>query len=253
MSTLEGSTEYYGLTELFDQLYDSSFNSKPIKKLYQFIVLKQNILLAYRNIKRNSGSKTPGVDGITILDIEKLEENEFVEIIRTKLSNYQPGVVRRVYIPKRNGKQRPLGIPNLYDRIIQQCIKQVLEPIVEAKFFKHSYGFRPLRSVEQAMGRLHSVINNVQLHYVVDVDIKGFFDNVNHQLLRRQIWNMGIQDTKVLAIISKILKAEIVGIGIPTKGTPQGGVLSPLLANIVLNDLDQWIASQWENFPSKHK
>lgn len=253
MSTLERSTEYYGLTELFDQLYDSSLNSKPIKKLYHFIVLKQNILLAYRNIKRNSGSKTPGVDGITILDIEKLEENEFVEIIRTKLANYQPSAVRRVYIPKRNGKKRPLGIPNLYDRIIQQSIKQVLEPIVEAKFFKHSYGFRPLRSVEQAMGRVHSVINNVQLHYVVDVDIKGFFDNVNHQLLRRQIWNMGIQDTKVLAIISKILKAEIVGEGIPTKGTPQGGVLSPLLANIVLNDLDQWIASQWENFPSKHQ
>lgn len=253
MSTLERSTEYYGLTDLFDQLYESSLNGETFRELYQFIVLKQNILLAYRNIKRNSGSKTPGVDGITISDIERLNENDFVEIIRANLSNYRPGPVRRVYIPKKNGKKRPLGIPNLYDRIIQQTIKQVIEPIVEAKFFKHSYGFRPLRSVEQAMGRMHSVINNVQLHYVVDVDIKGFFDNVNHNLLRHQIWNMGIRDTKLIAIISKILRAEIVGEGTPVKGTPQGGVLSPLLANIVLNDLDQWIASQWENFPSKHR
>ncbi|MBC2262758.1 group II intron reverse transcriptase/maturase [Listeria sp. FSL L7-0091] len=253
MSTLERSTEYYGLTGLFDQLYESSLNGKTFNKLYQFIVLKQNILLAYRNIKRNSGAKTPGVDDMTILDIEKLDENVFVEIIRDKLSSYQPGSVKRVYIPKRNGKKRPLGIPNLYDRIIQQAIKQVLEPIVEAKFFKHSYGFRPLRSVEQAMGRIHSLMNNAQLHYVVDVDIKGFFDNVNHNLLRRQIWNMGIRDTRLLSIISKILKAEIVGVGIPIKGTPQGGVLSPLLANIVLNDLDQWVASQWEKHSSKYK
>ncbi|WP_167630106.1 group II intron reverse transcriptase/maturase [Listeria valentina] len=253
MSTLERSTEYYGLTVLFDQLYESSSNGKTFNKLYPFIVLKQNILLAYRNMKRNSGAKTPGVDGITIADIEKLDENQFVAIIRAKLSDYQPGSVKRVYIPKRNGKKRPLGIPNLYDRIIQQAIKQILEPIVEAKFFKHSYGFRPLRSVEQAMGRLHSLINVSQLHYVVDVDIKGFFDHVNHRLLRCQVWNMGIRDTQLLAIISKILKAEIIGEGIPAKGTPQGGVLSPLLANIVLNDLDQWIASQWENFSSKHQ
>ena len=89
MSTLERSTEYYGLTDLFDQLYESSLNGETFRELYQFIVLKQNILLAYRNIKRNSGSKTPGVDGITISDIERLNENDFVEIIRANLSNYK--------------------------------------------------------------------------------------------------------------------------------------------------------------------
>lgn len=253
MSTLERSTEYYGLTKLFDRLYDESSNGKQFKKLYQFIVLKQNILLAYRQIKRNSGANTPGVDGITIEMLEELDESVFIELIRTKLSDYQPGAIKRVFIPKKNGDKRPLGIPNLYDRIIQQCIKQVLEPIAEAKFFKHSYGFRPLRSVPQAMGRVHSLINVSQLHYVVDVDIKGFFDNVNHHLLRKQLWSLGIQDYKIIAIIGKILKAEIVGEGIPTKGTPQGGVLSPLLANIVLNDFDNWVASQWEMFNSKHK
>lgn len=253
MSTLERSREYYGLTQLFDRLYDESSNGKQFKKLYQFIVLKQNILLAYRQIKRNSGAKTPGVDGITIEMVEKLDEFVFVELIRKKIADYQPGAIRRVFIPKKNGDKRPLGIPNLYDRIIQQCIKQVLEPIAEAKFFKHSYGFRPLRSVPQAMGRVQSLINNSQLHYVVDVDIKGFFDNVNHRLLRKQLWNLGIRDYKIIALIGKILKAEIVGEGIPTKGTPQGGVLSPLLANIVLNDFDQWVASQWETFNTRHK
>ncbi|MGM0113487.1 reverse transcriptase domain-containing protein [Enterococcus sp. DIV0187] len=224
MSTLERSIEYYGLTNLFDQLYEESSQGKQFKKLYQFIVLKQNILLAYRSIKRNSGSKTPGTDEMTIHEIENLSEKEFVEIIRQKLANYHPKSVRRVYIPKKNGKKRPLGIPNLYDRIIQQCIKQVLEPIAEAKFFKHSYGFRPSRNVSQAMGRMHSLINSAQLHYVVDVDIKGFFDNVNHNLLKKQLWNLGIQDYKIIAIISKILKTEIEGEGCPTKGTPQGGL-----------------------------
>jgi retron-type reverse transcriptase len=134
------------------------------------------------------------------------------------------------------------------DRIIQQCFKQVFEPIGEARFYKHSYGFRPLRSTHHAMARVQFLVNHSQLHYVVDIDIQGFFDNVNHSLLLKQLWNLGIQDRKVLACISKMLKAEIDGEGIPSRGVPQGGLLSPILSNVVLNDLDQWIAGQWENF-----
>ena len=89
------------------------------------------------------------------------------------------------------------------------------------------------------------------LHYVVDIDIKGFFDNVSHGKLLKQMWNMGIQDKRVLSIISAMLKAEVAGIGFPQKGTPQGGIISPLLSNIVLNELDWWIASQWENMPTR--
>ena len=95
------------------------------------------------------------------------------------------------------------------DRIIQQAFKQVLEPICEAQFYNHSYGFRPLRSTHHAIARVNSLINRSGLHYVVDVDIKGFFDNVNHTLLIKQLWNLGIQDRKVLRLISKMLKAEI--------------------------------------------
>jgi group II intron reverse transcriptase/maturase len=99
------------------------------------------------------------------------------------------------------------------------------------------------------MARIQFLINHSQLHYVVDVDIKSFFDNVNHRLLKKQLWNIGIQDRKVLACISKMIKSEIDGEGVPDKGSPQGGILSPLLSNVVLNDLDQWVADQWEVFP----
>jgi RNA-directed DNA polymerase len=200
-------------------------------------------------MKSNRGSKTPGTDGKTIKDIEQLTEYELVAEIQNKLKNYHPKKVRRKLIEKDNGKWRPLGIPCILDRIIQQCFKQVLEPIAEARFYKHSYGFRPLRSTHHAMARVQFLVNQASMHYVVDIDIKGFFENVNHTLLLKQLWNMGIRDRKVLACISKMLKAEIDGEGIPAKGVPQGGLLSTLLSNVVLYDLAHWVAGQWEFFP----
>lgn len=125
----------------------------------------------------------------------------------------------------------------------------MLEPIAEAHFYNHNYGFRPLRSTHHAMARVQFLVNQSKLHYVVDIDIKGFFDNINHTLRIKQLWNLGIRDRQVLACISKMLKAEVDGEGIPTKGSPQEGLLSPLLSNVVLNELDQWVANQWELFP----
>lgn len=134
------------------------------------------------------------------------------------------------------------------DRLIQQAIKQILEPICEAKFYKHSYGFRPNRSTHHALGRAANLINVGKCHFVVDIDIKGFFDNVNHNKLIRQLYTLGIRDKQILAVIKKMLRAEIEGEGKAKKGVPQGGILSPLLSNIVLNELDHWISNQWENF-----
>lgn len=125
-----------------------------------------------------------------------------------------------------------------------------MEPICEAKFYEHSYGFRPCRSAENAISYAYGLAQMNKLHYVVDVDVKGFFDNVDHRKLLRQIWTLGIRDTKLIQIIKAMLKAPIVipngETVLPSKGTPQGGILSPLLANIVLNELDWWIASQWD-------
>src|SRR5699024_4546521 len=241
--------DYYNMTELFTDLHEKASNNESFNRIYEMITSRENILLAYRTVKSNKGSKTSGTDGKTIKDIKRLTENELVKAIQTKLKNYHPKKVRRKWIEKDNGKLRPLGIPCILDRIIQQCFKQVLEPIVEAHFYKHSYGFRPLRSTHHAMARVQSLINQSQLHYVVDVDIKGFFDNVNHTLLIKQLWNLGIHDRKVLACIAKMLKAEIDKEGMPSKGVPQGGILSTILSNVVLNDLDQWVAGQWEFFP----
>lgn len=237
----------------FDKLYESSQKGKVFTKLFDIISSRDNILLAYRTIKSNKGSKTSGTDGKTIKDLEILTEDDLVRYIQNSMKNFQPGKVRRVYIPKQNGKVRPLGIPTIRDRIIQQSFKQVLEPICEAKFFRHSYGFRPHRSAHNAIARAQQLVNFAQCQYVIDVDIEGFFDNVNHKKLRQQIWTMGIQDKRVLKIIDLMLKSEIEGEGKPKKGTPQGGILSPLLSNIVLNELDHWVSSQWEDFQSENE
>ena len=243
------------MQEVFDELFAKSKENHHFNNLFSLITDERNILLAYRNIKANKGSKTAGTDKYVIDNYKTMNKEEFINLIRTSLKDYKPKAVRRVMIPKgvESNKFRPLGIPTMLDRLIQQMFKQILEPICEAKFYKHSYGFRPLRSTKHALARVNFLVNISQLHYVVDVDVKGFFDNVNHRVLMKQIWNMGIHDRQVLAIISKMLKAPIKGVGIPTKGTPQGGILSPLLSNIVLHDLDMWVSNQWETFETHHK
>ena len=238
---------------IFDDLYNKSKNKHHFSDLMKYITSENNILLAYRNIKKNKGSTTVGTDKKDISYLKEMDKGTLIEYFQNKFNNYIPKSVRRVDIPKSNGKLRPLGIPCIDDRIMQQCIKQVLEPICEAKFHKHSYGFRPNRSTDHAIARCMKLMNHSQLHYVVDIDIKGFFDNVNHGKLIKQLWTIGIRDKKLISIISKILKSEIKGIGTPTKGTPQGGIISPLLANVVLNELDWWLSSQWETSKTKFK
>ncbi|MGH4137117.1 group II intron reverse transcriptase/maturase [Clostridium sp.] len=246
------NNEYYNMQETFDDLYKMSCDGIKFNNLIQLIKQDENILLAYRNIKKNHGSVTAGTDGLNIEFIRNMGIENYIKYIQNKFDNYFPKSVRRVDIPKGDGKTRPLGIPCIDDRVIQQCIKQILEPICEAKFHKHSYGFRPNRSTEHAIARSMFLMNRNGLHYVVDIDIKGFFTNVNHNKLKKQLWNMGIKDKQLLSIIGKILESEIEGEGIPTKGTPQGGIISPLLSNVVLNELDWWISSQWETFETRH-
>lgn len=247
------NAEYYDFQKIQDKLYADSMQGRTFNRLVELIALPENIRLAYRNIKANSGSRTAGTDGRTIKDLEKMPDSKLVALVQRKLNWYEPQSVRRVEIPKGNDpkKKRPLGIPTILDRLIQQCVLQILEPICEAKFHEHSYGFRPNRSQEHAIALVYKNIQCSHYYYVVDVDIKGFFDNVNHGKLLKQMWTLGIRDKKLLSIVSAMLKAEVAGIGFPEKGTPQGGIISPLLSNIVLNELDWWIASQWEEFPMR--
>lgn len=255
--------EYYGMQEVFDDLYARAKGGEYFTDLMGLILSRENILLSYRNIKANTGSNTPGTDKVTIRDIGKLPSENVVEkvrfIVQGSQHGYRPKPVRRKDIPKPYDPTatRPLGIPCMWDRLVQQCIKQVMEPICEAKFSDNSYGFRPNRSVEHAIQSAYKHMQRSNLHYVIEFDIKGFFDNVNHAKLIRQIWSMGIRDKHLIWNIKRILKAPIKlpdgAIQWPDRGTPQGGIISPLLANIVLNELDHWIESQWQRNPVIHK
>ena len=181
--------EYYDFQEVLDGLYSDSLQSQQFTKLLDLIKSPENIRLAYRNIKKNKGSKTAGTDKKTIAHLEKWETEELIGYIRKRLDYYVPQPVRRVEIPKGNGKTRPLGIPTIMDRLIQQCVLQILEPICEAKFHKRSNGFRPNRGAEHAISQAYKFMQGQNLHFVVDIDIKGFFDNVNHGKLLKQMYS----------------------------------------------------------------
>ncbi|MCR6840898.1 reverse transcriptase domain-containing protein [Bacillus thuringiensis] len=201
------------------------------------------------------GSLTAGTDGMTINDIKMLSTDEVIEKVRTMFGWYEPQSVRRVFIPKPNGDRRPLGIPdhmgtdyfsNVYCKYWNQYAKRNFITIVTV--------FALTEVHNHALARMKSLVNRKGngFHYCVDIDIKGFFDNVHHGKLLKQLWTIGIRDKKLLSIISRLLKAEIVNEGVPQKGTPQGGILSPLLSNIVLNELDWWVSNQWETIKTSH-
>ena len=153
------NNEYYDIQKTFDDLYSKANDNKCFYDLLDIICSEQNIMLAYRHIKKNKGSKTSGTNKTNIINVGNSDPEKLVAYVRMRLANFRPYSVRRVEIPKENGKTRPLGIPTIEDRLIQQCIKQVMEPICEAKFHKHSYGFRPNRSTHHALARAMYLTN----------------------------------------------------------------------------------------------
>lgn len=197
-----------------------------------------NLYNAWENVRKNKGAA--GVDKITI-DIFDKKRMQYLEEIKSDLerNTYIPFAIRRKYIPKGGGKMRPLGIPTVKDRIVQAAIKQAIEPIFEKEFLEMSFGFRPGRGAKDALREVDKAIKEGYV-WVMDADIQGYFDNIPHNLLMGKV-ERRISDGKLLKIISSFLKAKIMeemNEWIPDKGTPQGGVLSPLLANIYLHDLD---------------
>lgn len=238
------------IQNITDKLFSQSKEGKDFKKLLPLITTESNILLAFYNIKNNSGSKSPGIDKITIEQIGNMNVNEVINLVNNKLKNYNPKPIKQIEITKSNGDKRKIGIPCMIDRLIQQCILQIIEPICEAKFYSHSYGFRPARGTKDAMARIYFLIQKTGLYYAIDAEVVDLFRNVKHSKLVKQLWSMGIQDKQLLSVIKAMLKAKIVlpnGKEIfPQKGIVQCGILSPILSNVVLNELDWWIASQWD-------
>jgi len=217
-------------------------------ELLDKILNQENLNKAYKKVVSNKG--VAGVDGITVDEVAEYIKEHKEEIIgKIKERKYKPQPVKRVQIPKENGKMRNLGIPTVIDRIIQQAMVQVLSPIYEEQFNDNSFGFRPGRSCEQAVLRALEYLND-GYDWIVDIDLEKFFDTVNQDRLITIIRRI-IKDGDVVSLISKYLKAGVMDKGVikPTKvGTPQGGNLSPLLSNIMLNELDKELTARGLNF-----
>lgn len=210
-----------------------------IDKVYK----PENLYSAYREVAANKGA--PGVDNVTIEDfttrltgnVDKLEQ-------QLRDGTYRPQSIKRVHIPKAGSHEtRPLGIPTVRDRVVQNALRHVLEPILERQFAEHSYGFRPNRGCKDALRRVDGLIKQGN-RYTVDVDLKSYFDTIPHGRLIQELRKY-VADNSVIGLVEKFLQAEILD-GLdqwtPTAGAPQGAIISPLLSNLYLNDLDHLLA-----------
>ena len=216
--------------------------------LLEKILSRDNMFAALDKVKANKGAG--GIDGISVDEIDQYLKENWVDI-RDKIRRrkYKPKPVRRVEIPKPNGGVRNLGIPTVVDRVIEQAIVQVLTPIAEPHFSEYSYGFRPNRRAEQAIIKLLEYFNDGYT-YIVDIDLEKFFDNVPQDKLMTLVHNL-INDPDTESLIRKYLNAGVMIKGkyeTTTKGTPQGGNLSPLLSNIMLNELDKELEARRLHF-----
>jgi len=209
----------------------------------------ENLKLAFSKVKANDGA--PGPDKQTIKAVEANLENILGELQRElRQEEYEPGNIRRVWIPKSGGGERGLGIPDVVDRIVQQAIHQKMQPMYELEFHGSSHGFRPGKSCHTAIAEAKSYIED-GYEWVVDIDLEKFFDRVNHDRLMSTI-EKKVQDRKVMYLLRKLLRAKVImpdGVVVKTEeGVPQGGPLSPLLSNIVLDELDRELAQRGHRF-----
>jgi RNA-directed DNA polymerase len=230
-------------SRIFDDLYNLLHDDKWLRT-------------AQARVRQNAGSRTAGCDGVVMGSFEEHLEDNLKKLAEDlKLGRLEPQPVRRTYIRevKVGGrvKMRPLGIPAIRDRIVQEALRMVLEPIWEADFSRHSYGFRPDRSTKDAVAYIHARLvgsSNQRYGWIVEGDIQSFFDTIDHQKLM-QLLKKRIKDKKLLSLVWKFLNAKIMEQGSlrhALLGTPQGGIVSPLLANIYLHELDRYMARYTE-------
>lgn len=241
-------------SEILERMYENSKQHSDgiYTRIYRYLLREDIYMQAYKNLYANNGAGTEGIDHDTADGFGQ----EYVNQIIDELKNltYEPKAVKRVYIPKRNGKMRPLGIPSFRDKLVQDAMRQILEAIYEPVFSVHSHGFRPDRSCHTALIEMSKTFRSTR--WFIEGDIKGCFDNIDHTVLL-DLLSRKIKDSKFINLVGKFLRAGYMENWEYHKtysGTPQGGILSPILANIYLHELDRKIeALQKEfNLPAKH-
>ena len=238
-----GGQTYMGITE------NNLANNHLVEYgLMEFVLSPSNLNAAYLRVKHNKGA-----GGVDKMEVESLQDYLITHkeelLIAIQRGKYRPNPVRRVEIPKEDGNKRQLGIPTVVDRVIQQAICQVLTPIYEREFSEHSYGFRPKRSAHQALRQCQKYITQ-GYSYAVDIDLEKFFDKVNHSKLI-EVLSRKVKDGRVISLIHKYLNAGVIirhKFEPSEQGVPQGGPLSPLLSNIMLNELDKELESRGHKF-----
>ncbi len=217
-------------------------------RLMEAAVERSNMLCAYERVVKNEGA--PGVDGLTVAAFKPWLQAHWPKVRQALLAGeYMPAAVRKVEIPKPQGGVRTLGIPTVLDRLIQQALHQVLQPLFEPEFSESSYGFRPGRNAHQAVKAAQCYVAEGR-RWVVDLDLEKFFDRVNHDMLMARVVRK-VKDERVLELIRRYLEAGLMEGGVVsarTEGTPQGGPLSPLLSNILLTDLDRELEKRGHRF-----
>lgn len=251
-STQKDSAEHEGYAGVHSPVRITENNNTDANEskdgLLEQIVSRENLNQAFKKVKANKGSH--GIDGMKVEELlQHLKENG--EALKQSIldGKYRPGPVRRVEIPKENGKKRNLGIPNVVDRVVQQAIAQVLTPIYEKQFSENSYGFRPKRSAHDAIRKSQSHIGE-GYKYVVDMDLEKYFDTVNQSKLV-EVLSRTIKDGRVISLIHKYLKSGVIvkqRFEETEVGVPQGGNLSPILSNIMLNELDKELEKRGHKF-----
>lgn len=239
-----GKVPNNSLTSKLDQNDRKACGSMLLEKILE----KENLTLAYKRVKKNKGSH--GIDKLGIDELQNYLKEHGAELRKSiLLGNYSPKAVRVVEIPKDNGSKRKLGIPTVVDRVIQQAIHQTLSPIFERKFSDSSYGFRPKRSTHDALKKGKEHIN-AGYKWVVDIDLASYFDTVNHDKLMGLV-HKEVMDIRVISLVRKYLQAGVMDNGVVIRkrnGVPQGGPLSPLLSNIMLNELDKELENRGHRF-----